>query len=403
MPLMQLWPRAAHTVRALLCFAFASHVHAVQVCEIDGQSVNPSNGNTTAGKTGLMRCRDADDGRLLREQELRNGVFMGVVRYYREGILQREYQVNERGNRDGLSREFAATAASPNPLVLEQTLRNGTAVGLARTWHVNGRLKRVSFHDDDGRELAQAAFTAQGQLSELQCAPRPLLAPAADDAGLCGHQNDKPTTVTLHADDGSVRSRLTHERGERRKRETLWENGQVREQQETGPAGGSERSFSADGVKRRELQWVALADGTRTRRVTTLEQEFHESGKLVRERRWRPADRSADLQLEQTWYLNGQPKDKLEYLSVDSQPARRETRYQDNGRVAFEGMWLLKGRYETQASGIHKQFDDTGRLRRERHHDARGRINREREFDEAGGVTRDDDVFEDGSRKAVGR
>lgn len=105
---MHLWPRAAHTLRTLLCLAFASHVHATQVCEIDGQSVN-SNGNTTAGKTGLMRRRDADDGRLLREQELRNGVFMGVVRYYREGILQRE-QINERGYRDGLSRDDGPVA-----------------------------------------------------------------------------------------------------------------------------------------------------------------------------------------------------------------------------------------------------------------------------------------------------
>lgn len=60
---MHLWPRAAHTLRTLLCLAFASQVHAIQVREIDGQSVNPSNGNTTAGKIGLMRCRDADDGR----------------------------------------------------------------------------------------------------------------------------------------------------------------------------------------------------------------------------------------------------------------------------------------------------------------------------------------------------
>ncbi len=386
----------------ILC-ALPSLVHAVQICELEGQPVNPSNGNTTAGKSGLMRCRDADDGRLQREQELRNGVFMGLVRHYREGILQREYQVNERGNRDGVSREFAATAAGPNPLLLEQTLRNGTVVGPARNWHANGRLKRLSFHDDDGREQALATFTPQGQLSDLRCAPRPLLAPAVDDANLCGHQGDKPATVTLHADDGSVRSRLSHERGERRKSETLWDNGRVREQQEASAAGGSERSFSVDGVKRRELQWVALADGTRTRRVTTLDQEFHDSGTLVRERRWRTTDRGGELQLEQTWYLNGQPKDKLDYLSVDKQAARRDSRFHDNGRVASEGLWLLKSRYETQASGVHRQFDDAGRLRRERHHDGRGRVSRERELDESGGVTRDDEVFEDGSRKALGR
>jgi antitoxin component YwqK of YwqJK toxin-antitoxin module len=388
---------------ALILCALPCWVHAVQVCELDGQPVNPSNGHTTAGKTGLMRCRDADSSRLVREQELRNGVFMGLVRHYRGGILQQEYQVNERGNRDGVSREFAATAADPNPLLMEETLRNGSTVGAARRWHPNGQLKRVSFHGEDGREQAVAAFTPQGRLSELRCAPRAVLAPHIDDAKLCGHQGGKPETVALHDDDGSVRARLTLERGERRVYELLWDNGGLRERKESGDAGGSERSFSIDGIKRRELQWVALADGTRTQRITTLDQEFHDSGKLVRERRWRATARGGELQTEQTWYLNGQPRDKLEHLGTDNAPARRDTHFHDNGQVASVGLWLVKGRYDTQASGVHQQFDDTGRLRRERHHDNRGRVSREREFDEAGAVTRDDEVFEDGSRKGLSR
>ncbi|KNZ33138.1 MAG: hypothetical protein AD742_07745 [Methylibium sp. NZG] len=386
----------------LLFFALTASAHAVQVCDLDGQSVNPANGNTTAGKTGLMRCRDGAGGPLQREQELRNGVFMGLVRQYRDGFLQREHQVNERGNRDGIAREYAATA-SPNQLLLEETMRDGSNVGLTRAWHPNGRLRRVSFMDDGGRELASARFTPQGQLSELRCGPRPVLKPDVADDALCGHASDKPVTVGLHGEDGTLRSRLTHERGERRRSELLWGNGQVRELQEMGTTDGSERSFSADGVKRREQRWVAAADGTRSRRVTTLDQEFHESGKLVRERRWRVTDRGGELELEHTWYLNGQPKARLDYLSVDNQPARRDTQFHDNGKPASEGLWLLKGRYDTVASGVHKQFDDTGRLRRERFHDGRGRVNRERDLDEAGAVTRDEEVFEDGSRKALGR
>ena len=53
---------------------------AVQVCELDGQHVNPSNGATTAGKTGLMRCREGEGGPVVREQELQQGKFMGLVR-----------------------------------------------------------------------------------------------------------------------------------------------------------------------------------------------------------------------------------------------------------------------------------------------------------------------------------
>ena len=36
---------------ALLC---AGAAHAIQDCELNGEFVNPANGNTTAGKTGLM-------------------------------------------------------------------------------------------------------------------------------------------------------------------------------------------------------------------------------------------------------------------------------------------------------------------------------------------------------------
>src|SRR3982751_523736 len=105
--------------------ALATSAHAIQVCELNGQHVNPANGSTTQGKTGLMRCREDDGGPVVREQEIRNGVFMGVVRYYKDGVLEREHNVNEKGNRDGLAREYAATRGSTNQLLREETLSNG--------------------------------------------------------------------------------------------------------------------------------------------------------------------------------------------------------------------------------------------------------------------------------------
>ena len=58
--------RHCQRLRAVLAaagLALAAHAaHAVQDCELNGQSVNPANGHTTAGKTGLMRCQDADTG-----------------------------------------------------------------------------------------------------------------------------------------------------------------------------------------------------------------------------------------------------------------------------------------------------------------------------------------------------
>jgi len=287
-------------------------------------------------------------------------------------------------------------------LVREETLRDGRTVGIARSWHPNGQLRRVSFHGDDEREQASAEFTAEGRLADLRCAARPVLGADFDDKAACGFAGGA-SNVTLYGGKGVAKARLSFERGERKKSETLWDNGAVRDVAELSAAGGVERSFAADGTKRREVQWTVVA-GDRPRRVTVLDQEFHESGKLVRERRWRPAERGAELQLEATWYLNGQPKTRNEYSVVAGRALRRETGFHDNGRKSFEGTWQTpaSGRKELP-TGTQQTFDSEGRLRGERVYDERGRIKRERELDERGAVVRDDEVFEDRSRKAVGR
>jgi antitoxin component YwqK of YwqJK toxin-antitoxin module len=394
----------------VLCALFACAAPAalaVQSCELNGAHVNPDNGNTTAGKSGLMRCRDGDGGPLLREQELQDGVFMGVARFFRDGQLEREYHVNARGNRDGVAREYAPAAPGAKPVVVrEESYRDGRTVGIARSWYDNGRLRRIAFFGDDGREQASAEFNAQGQLAELRCGKRALLGPDADDAHWCGHAG-APSQVVLYSGKGVAKARLRYEGGEARGAELLDERGVVRDLRETGASAGSEKSFHADRTLRRELQWVA-ATGGRAGRVTTLERDFHESGKLVRERRYRVADdgRSGELVSEQTWYLNGQPKERTELALGDGVRVRRETAYHDNGRKAFEGTWRIAGERASRGgapTGVHRAWDEEGHLRGERFYDERGRVTRERELSADGSVLRDDEVFEDGSRKAVAK
>ena len=125
--------RSPH-VLAVLCVVAAAPALAVQSCELNGQHVNPDNGNSTAGKTGLMRCRDGEGGPVVREQELQGGVFKGAVRYYNDGQLEKAWSVNERGNRDGVAREYARGADGAKPvLVREETYRDGRTVGIARS------------------------------------------------------------------------------------------------------------------------------------------------------------------------------------------------------------------------------------------------------------------------------
>ena len=107
--------------------------------------------------------------------------------------------------------------------------------------------------------------------------------------------------------------------------------------------------------------------------------------------------------LQQRWYLNGQPREKIETITVDGSAGQRETRYHDNGQMMSAGDYIRGERGGRIATGAHKSFDANGKLRIERHFDARGRVNREREWDEAGRVTRDEALFEDGSRKVFAR
>lgn len=393
--------------------ALAAPAFAIQSCELNGESVNPSHGGTTQGKSGLMRCRESDTGMPVREQELQNGKFMGVVRYFKAGQLEREYRVNEQGNREGESREWNV-ADGKRVLVREETNANGKTVGIARSWYPTGQRRRITFYGDDEREQASVEFTATGKLAALRCAPRPVFANDFDDKAACGHGGAVSTVVFFGSKDLPT-SRVAIERGERRKVETLWEDGSVRQLRETNASGGLERNFAADGTKRREQQWVTIpaagdtSSSARSRNIETLDQEFHESGKLVRERKWVPGERGGEIVSESRWYLNGQLKDRSEFGNSNGKRVRRESSFYDNGKLASVGEWLLtESRFSRNDAygtpfGSHKTFDDQGRLRGERIFDERGKVAREREFDERGALVRDDEVFEDGSRKSPGK
>jgi antitoxin component YwqK of YwqJK toxin-antitoxin module len=371
----------------LLC---SSVVFAVQDCELNGEHVNPANGYTTEGKTGMMKCKERDTGVLAREQELRAGKFIGLVRYYnRDGKLEREHSVNEKGNRDGLAREFF-----PDGRVMrEETNRNGGTVGTSRAWHANGALKRIAVRADDGRqEIAEAEFNDRGQLRELRCADHPVMGKDVDDKAWCGHGAREPVIRELYSDKGEVRGRVAHLAGQMTLSESFWDNGKVQEQREIGKGIWVERSFSREGVKRRETRWVAAERG----RTKELEQEFHESGSQVRERRWQ----AGELASEKTWYLNGQPKTDYRYARRDDRGVCDLTEFHDNGKPAHKGTYLMSYGYPDRPVGGVRRFDVEGRLRIEQEYDASGRLKRERELDEKGAVVRDDAVFEDGSRKA---
>lgn len=376
-----------------LVLAFACSAHAVQDCELNGESVNPANGHTTRGKTGLMRCKDRDSGLPMREQELRNGEFVGLVRHYQDGKLSKEHSVNERGNMQGRAREFAANGQ----VVFDANYDNGSRAGLARAFYESGEPRRAVFHED-GREKASIEWNKQGQMQELRCADRPVLAPAADDRRLCGFAG--PSAVELFSGRGELQSRITFDNGQRTRYENYWRNGRPQVQQEISATRRVERRFAEDGTRRRETQWAAAPAST-GRLFKVLEQEFSERGSLVREQRW--GDDGTALS-DVSFYLNGQPRQRTEFSRNGDTVSRRESQYHDSGKLAGEGVFVEAGRSRSATPvGSHKRYDEAGRVAAESIYDERGRLAREKLWDEAGRLVRDDEVFEDGSRKAYAK
>ena len=396
-----------------LLVLLAVPAHAILTCDLDGQPVNPNNGATTAGRSGLMRCRDADTGFVQREQELKNGVFMGAERFFAKGELVKERRVNEKGNGDGPTREWTI-ANGKRVLVREGTDRNGSTVGLVRTWNPGGTRRRLTWYGDDSREEASVEFNDDGKPSSLRCAAKPVFGSDFDDRSACGFAG--PTTTVLFDNKGRPRGRITFDQGQRRKTEQLSPEGTVVETREVSATGVVEASFYPTGAKRREIRYTNLPrrpdapPTTSPPSVKTLEQDYAESGKLVHERRWVVGEHAADLVEESAWYLNGQPKTETRIASGPQGQVRREKTYFDNGALQFEGVWVTVAREGTRFGGredrpvgTHRTFTENGRKQGETVYDDKGRLTRERAFDDSGAVIRDDEVFEDGSRKAVGR
>jgi len=378
------------------CVLASPWAHAVQDCEVNGESVNPNNGNTTAGKTGIMRCKDRDSGQLVREQELQGGKFMGLMRYYQNGKLQREFSENERGNRHGRARDFA-----PDGQVLRDSVYdNGTEAGLARSFHPNGQLRRIVFYGPragGSLEQAYAEFNDRGQLQALRCGDKPLLAAPADDARWCGFSGGA-SKVELFSSKGVLSGSSSYLAGKRIRHETLGENGKPDYLDEVSGSTRIERHFNNAGVKRREIQWKLDSEIPRNS-LKEREQEFADSGTLTRDRQWS----AGKLVIDQSYYLNGQLRSKNEFGGEGDNAWLQATDYFDNGKVSRTGRYSAGNRYRQLPLGTHQRFNEAGRLVAESVYDDRGSITREKTWDNDGKLLSDEAVFEDGSRKAYSK
>jgi antitoxin component YwqK of YwqJK toxin-antitoxin module len=358
-------------------------------CEVNSKSVDPNNGSSTAGVTGLMRCVERDSRLIAREQALVNGSYIGVNKFYEKGKLIRDGNVNAKGNREGSNKTYSQSGV----LLTDEMYLQGANIGLQKSFYEAGSLRRLYFYEKrdtrasefiDSHEIAFIEFTSKGKLKDFRCAAKPVITfEKHSDVQLCGFTDS--ATVELFSDD-TLEERRTVKNGIFLSRDWFWPDGKLSAQFLRAKDKITERRFNRVGVKISELVSAESIDG----RIRELEQLFHASGVLISEKQWG----SKGLASESTWYLNGQLKSKQEFLAASV--LKKE--YFDNGKLAFEGSYGQANK-RFQALNEHRYFDESGKLRREIFYDGDGKVTRERDLNENGTVTRDDAVFEDGSRK----
>ena len=384
----------SNTLLALLFCAIPISANAIIRCEMDGKSVNPSNGSETAKLTGMLRCRDEDTGKLQREQELRDGKYIGLQRTFdRDGKLASERSVNDRGNTQGVEKQFW-----PNgQLKFESTADNGQTQGVTRRYFENGNIERISF-SQERRAVVELNFNLDGSYADLRCPPSSLI---DEDRKPCGF-NGKTETV-LYTANAKRRAVHTLDQGKLLALTTYADDGVVL----------NELSFDQGRRRHRTYSTQSGADG----KSVIREEKIYEigdlplnasAGRLLSSKLWaasgQPTESIAYVDGRpshtERWYLNGAIKEKSTTTGSGSNTRTLQEKFSDDGKIASREAVNASG----ATVGTQQIFYSNGKLRAEMTYsdgDARGRtrIIARKEWDESGKLTADDEVLEDGSRK----
>lgn len=382
-----------HTRTIFFIAAIACSTSAIAIirCELNGKPINISNGAETAGKSGLVRCREEDTGQMQREQELQGGKFMGLERMFdREGRLQRERTVNDRGNSQGRVAEFW-----PNGKVRrEEFADNGRTQGPVRRFDATGRTERVAFYGN-GQELFYVEYNSKGQASRLFC-PRTSVMP--EDRKLCGF--DGATDTLLHAENAIKTAQLRYDQG-RLLNATEWStDGVVAAQQLVQEGRRVHRSFYTEGGKSvlREERIFAPDDRMLrdTRGPVASLRRYGASGQITEQRAY--AD-GREVLLER-WYLNGALRERSAPTGTGEQARVRRELFRDDGKLAIREQLTA----DQHPVGAQQSFHETGKMAVEEQYsepDARGRtrLTARKQWDETGKLVADDTILEDGSRQ----
>ncbi len=399
--------RAIFLMGACASFNWA---HAIIRCEMNGKPVNQSNGAELAGLTGMLRCTEQSTGKLQREQEMKNGKFIGLERMYaREGYLLRERIVNERSNTQGIEKEFW-----PNGKLRSETNQDdGSILGVMRSYYESGQLERVRFMADSRLEQASLSFTKDGSLSKLSCHSASLM---PEDRKPCGFEGKARTNTFSASRSNKIAGVHTHEQGKLLASTIYSEDGDLSQELALKDGARWHRFYYAnltkDGINLlREERLYEPHDDKKYRLSNEggpLEwsKAWGNNGQLIEHIRY---SKSNPVAIER-WYLNGAIKEKIVLISVaEGNPhgglgvrSLRE-QYDDAGRITSRGNFVGTGNNRYQPVGLHQAFFSNGKIAIEETYSPVNDRNRSlliarKEWDDSGKLTADDKILEDGSR-----
>jgi antitoxin component YwqK of YwqJK toxin-antitoxin module len=387
--------------------AIACSASAIIRCEVNGQSVNPDNGNTTAGLSGMMRCKEESTGQLQREQELRNGKYLGLQRFYdRDGKLARERTVNEQGNTQGIAKEFW-----PNGQLKQESAHvNGSSQGPARSYFENSKLQSAHFVGERSTQ-ASVSFDAEGRLEELSCHTSSLL---PEDRKPCGFDG-KVQTNTYRS--GKRRAVHTFEQGTLLASTTYRDDGLVDTDYAMQNGARWHRTYDSKGVQngKNVLRAEKLFEPTDDKKYRLTQnggplqwsKQWGANEQLIEHIRYSKGNPAA----VERWYLNGAIKEKIVTVAVaDGNPfgalgvRNLHESYDDNGRITSRENYLGTGNYRAQRVGLQQYFHTNGKLASEDIYSlvderSRSRLVARKEWDDTGKLLADDEILEDGSHK----
>ncbi len=384
-----------------------------------GAKVSPNSGDCTIdgkpaergdSKTGLERCVNREDKRVLSEIQWKDGKRNGAAFYhdYNDRRIVATFK-------DDLAEGPAQVFSKENKLLCQMNFAAGKSQTAVRELYPSGKLKSAYEIDGNREGHGSIELLEDGKVTSLTCASRSM---APEDMGPCGFDG-KVSRVQLHNSDGSpIRNVSYWQNGKLTKVETVDRDGLAMTR--TYPKPGDDKTYDTELLHKNGKVFQAYS--TKKNHLEGSFREFSKEGTLLLETNYE----NEQPQSENQYFMNGKLKRAVKKAKVGKQLVVQE--FWDNGKLKTDGTGMesqyqsgsldniiedgrvlryskdgllqeertyREGRYE----GVQKIYFLSGKLAVEQRYE-KDEIRMMKCFDPSGKLELTEEYFEDGSLKS---